>query len=51
MKKHFIKNKKIVIIGGAGFIGHNLSLELKKLRANITVIDNLKVNNLQSLNH
>jgi nucleoside-diphosphate-sugar epimerase len=51
MKKHFIKNKKIVIIGGAGFIGHNLSLELKKLRANITVIDNLKVNNLYSLNH
>ena len=25
-----LKKKKIVIIGGAGFIGHNLSLALKK---------------------
>ena len=26
-----IKNKKILILGGAGFIGHNLALKLKKL--------------------
>ena len=49
VKKNSIKNKKIVIIGGAGFIGHNLSLALKKLNANISIIDNLKVNNLYSL--
>ena len=30
MTSSFIKNKKITIIGGAGFIGHNLCLELKK---------------------
>ena len=48
-KKNSIKNKKIVIIGGAGFIGHNLSLALKKLNANISIIDNLKVNNLYSI--
>ena len=49
VKKNSIKNKKIVIIGGAGFIGHNLSLALKRLNANISIIDNLKVNNLYSL--
>ena len=49
MTSSFIKNKKITIIGGAGFIGHNLCLELKKKQAKVTLIDDLQVNNLYSL--
>ncbi len=40
-----IKNRRIVLIGGAGFIGHNLALELKKLGAEVAIIDSLHVNN------
>ena len=47
MKK--IKNKKILIIGGAGFIGHNLALKLKKLGGKVFIFDSLKVNNLKNL--
>ena len=41
-----MKNKKIVLVGGAGFIGHNLAIYLKKLGADVYVIDSLQVNNL-----
>ena len=40
------KNKKIALIGGAGFIGHNLAISLKKSGANVSVFDSLQVNNL-----
>ena len=49
MKKNNIKNKKIVIIGGGGFIGHNLALKLKELETDISIIDGLAVNNLYSV--
>ncbi len=49
MKKNQIKNCKIVIIGGAGFIGHNLGLHLKSMGAEVSIIDGLEVNNLASL--
>ena len=42
-------NKKIVIIGGAGFIGHNLGIYLKKLGAEVTLVDSLAVNNINSV--
>ncbi|MBF0176707.1 MAG: NAD(P)-dependent oxidoreductase [Magnetococcales bacterium] len=38
--------RRIVLIGGAGFIGHNLALRLKKLGAEVSIIDSLQVNNL-----
>ena len=38
-------NKKIAIIGGAGFIGHNLGIFLKNKGAEIFLIDSLSVNN------
>lgn len=40
MKK--VKNRKIMVIGGAGFIGHNLSLKLKKLGAKVLIVDALE---------
>ena len=43
-----IKGKKIVLIGGAGFIGHNIALKLKELGADVSVVDNLLVNNYYS---
>ena len=44
-------SKKITIFGGAGFIGHNLAIDLKKKGFKCQVIDNLKVNNLKSKKH
>ena len=43
--------KKITILGGAGFIGHNLSISLKKKGYNCQVIDSLEVNNYKSKKH
>jgi nucleoside-diphosphate-sugar epimerase len=43
-----IAGKRIVIAGGAGFIGHNLALALHKLGAQVEVIDSLQVNNLNA---
>ena len=42
-----IRGKKILIIGGAGFIGHNLAIKLKKLGAKILIVDALKLNNVE----
>ena len=41
--------KKICIIGGAGFIGHNLAVQLKDVGHDVTCVDNLMVNNLISV--
>lgn len=41
--------KRILLIGGAGFIGHTLALELKKDGFDVSIIDGLEVNNLVSL--
>src|SRR5258708_20851392 len=38
--------KRIAPVGGAGFIGHNLALELKKRGADPHIVDSLQVNNL-----
>jgi len=42
-------DRKIAIIGGAGFIGHNLALALARHGADVEIIDGLQVNNLLSL--
>ncbi len=44
-----LHGKRIALIGGAGFIGHNLALELKRQGADVHVIDGLQVNNLLSI--
>lgn len=41
-----IKGQKITLIGGGGFIGHNLALVLNKMGAHVDIIDSLQVNNL-----
>jgi nucleoside-diphosphate-sugar epimerase len=41
-----IAGRRIAVLGGAGFIGHNLGLELKARGANVTVVDSLQVNNM-----
>lgn len=48
MKGETIASKRITLIGGAGFIGHNLALHLKSLGAEVSIIDSLQVNNLAS---
>ncbi len=44
-----IKDRRIVLLGGAGFIGHSLALTLKSMGAEVTVVDSLQVNNLVAL--
>jgi len=41
-----LKDRKILLVGGAGFIGHNLALSLKSQGANVSIIDSLEVNNI-----
>ena len=41
-----LKNKKVTLIGGAGFIGHNLALKLAQEGCQVSVVDSLQVNNL-----
>jgi len=40
--------KRVALIGGAGFIGHNLAIALKSRGHSVLVIDNLAVNNILS---
>ena len=43
-----LSGRRIALIGGAGFIGHNLALTLKRRGAAVDVVDSLQVNNLLS---
>ena len=43
-------SKKVVVTGGAGFIGSNLAMELSK-RYRVTVIDNLSTGKLENIAH
>ena len=40
--------KNILLVGGCGFIGHNLAVYLKKLGHNPIILDSLSVNNILS---
>jgi nucleoside-diphosphate-sugar epimerase/ribosomal protein S18 acetylase RimI-like enzyme len=44
-----VAGRRIALVGGAGFIGHNLALRLKRLGAEPVVIDSLGVNNYYSI--
>ncbi|MCX7966432.1 MAG: GDP-mannose 4,6-dehydratase [Syntrophorhabdaceae bacterium] len=40
-KKEIFKGKDILVTGGLGFIGSNLCIELVKLGAHVTIVDNM----------
>ncbi len=42
--------RRVVLIGGAGFIGHHLALALKAAGAHVMVVDSLQVNHLGAFN-
>lgn len=44
-----LTSKRILLVGGAGFIGHHLALTLQGLGAEVFIVDSLQVNNLLSL--
>lgn len=46
-----LNGHKIALIGGAGFIGHNLAIRLQAAGADVEVIDSLMVNNLLTYRH
>ncbi|HVW19104.1 MAG TPA: NAD-dependent epimerase/dehydratase family protein [Solirubrobacteraceae bacterium] len=41
-----LDGRRIALIGGAGFIGHNMALRMRELGAHVEVIDGLEVNNI-----
>jgi nucleoside-diphosphate-sugar epimerase len=41
-----LTGKRVALVGGAGFIGHNLALELVARGAEVHILDSLQVNNL-----
>jgi nucleoside-diphosphate-sugar epimerase len=41
-----LKNERVLLIGGAGFIGHSIALELRRHNVPTMVLDNLMINSL-----
>ena len=41
-----LDNSRVLLIGGAGFIGHNLALKLRQQGREVCILDSLAVNNL-----
>ena len=39
--KKTLKDERIMLVGGAGFIGHHLALALREKEADVIVVDNL----------
>jgi nucleoside-diphosphate-sugar epimerase len=50
MSHDFWSGQRVLLVGGAGFIGHHLALRLKALGADVAVLDSLQVNSLGYLN-
>ena len=44
-----LTGEKILLLGGAGFIGHNLALELVSRGAEVTIVDGFSVNSIINL--
>jgi nucleoside-diphosphate-sugar epimerase len=44
--ENMLKEERVMLIGGAGFIGHNLALQLAEAGVTTLVVDNLMLNNL-----
>lgn len=46
---NFFENKKVIVTGGAGFIGSHICEELVKLKANVICLDNLSAGKVENL--
>lgn len=46
-----LNGKRVALIGGGGFIGHNLALKLRECGAEPHIVDSLQVNNLGAFSH
>src|SRR5262245_30987540 len=44
-----LRGRRIAVVGGAGFIGHHLALDLAGRGAEIQIVDGLQVNNIVSI--
>ena len=44
--KQRMTGERVSLVGGAGFIGHNLALALRNVGAEVQIIDNLMQNNM-----
>ncbi len=44
--KQKLSTKRVMLVGGAGFIGHNLAVDLARYGTSVMVVDNLMLNNL-----
>ena len=42
-----LEKERIMLLGGARFIEHHLALALRKKDAEVMVIDNLQINNIE----
>ena len=45
------KNRKVIVTGGAGFIGSHIAEELLKLEAKVIIIDDLSSGRIQNINY
>lgn len=41
-----LQGQRVMLVGGAGFIGHNVALELRRLGVDTAVIDNMMINHM-----
>jgi nucleoside-diphosphate-sugar epimerase len=44
-----LEGRRITILGGAGFIGHHLALDLSERGADVSVVDSLQINNMVAI--
>lgn len=51
MERNFWKNKRVVVTGGAGFIGSHLVEKLTARQAHVTVLDNLQNGTMENIVH
>lgn len=51
MKNNYIKNSKILVTGGAGFIGYNLCDALLELGNEVVCLDNFSTGKLSNIEH
>jgi nucleoside-diphosphate-sugar epimerase len=41
-----LDGERVMLVGGAGFIGHHLALECRRKGAEVLVVDNMQINNI-----